>query len=263
MRVLVTGCSPGIGGTTCLKLAEAARKAGTECKVAAAEIRDTAELRALGESLEALGAEVLTLTGDLAEPEVPAGLVEAAVAAFGGLDGIVANAGITSPAPLGELELVEWERLFQVNTTAAWLLAKAAYPALKQSRGAYVAVASMSGMKPHAGMGAYSPSKAALIMLCQVLAQEWAADGINVNAVSPGMIRTPLTQAVYADNAIARARSGLVPWGRVGEAGDIAAVIGFLLGPEAGYLTGQNICIDGGFSESILGHIPGLPRSGA
>jgi glucose 1-dehydrogenase len=119
----------------------------------------------------------------------------------------------------------------------------------------------MSGMKPQRGMGAYSPSKAGIIILCQTLAQEWAADRIRVNAISPGMIRTPLSAAVYADNRTAEARANLVPLGRVGEAEDIADVIAFLLGPEARYLTGQNLCVDGGFADSIMRHVPGRPRS--
>jgi glucose 1-dehydrogenase len=262
MRVLVTGCSPGIGGATCLVLAEAAAAAGQPIQIAASELAMTAELEALVAELQGLGAEVVTPVGDLADPEVPARLVAEAAEAFGGLDGVVANAGITSPAPLAELALAEWDRLFDVNVRAAWLLAKAAYPHLKESRGGFVGIGSISGMNPHPGMGAYSPSKAAIIMLCRVLAQEWGAVGARANAVSPGMIRTPLTAAVYADNRIARQRAELVPYGRVGEARDIARAVAFLLSAEAEYITGQNLCVDGGFASSVNGHIPGLPRSG-
>ena len=118
----------------------------------------------------------------------------------------------------------------------------------------------MSGMGAHPGTGAYSPSKAALRSLCQVLTQEWAADGINVNIVSPGMIRTPLTYEVYENNKIAKDRSALVPLGRVGGLTDIANIVGFLLSQEAEYMTGQNLLIDGGFVDSLYSHIPGLPR---
>jgi NAD(P)-dependent dehydrogenase (short-subunit alcohol dehydrogenase family) len=99
--------------------------------------------------------------------------------------------------------------------------------------------------------GPYSPSKAALISLCQVLAQEWAVDGINVNTVSPGMIRTPLTHKVYENNQIAKDRAALIPLGRIGEPEDIANAIGFLISPEAEYMTGQNLLIDGGFVDSL------------
>ena len=259
MRALVTGASPGIGGVSCRVLTEMALARGESPKIAACEIRETPEVMALAEELRDAGAEVIVLTGDLGNTADPGAMVAKAVASFGGLDAVVSNAGITSPAPLNDLDIGQWDKLMAVNTRATLLLAQAAYPALKASKGGLVAVASMSGMGAHPGMGAYSPSKAALISLCQVLAQEWAGDHINVNTVAPGMIRTPLTKEVYENNQIARDRAALVPWGRVGEPEDIANVIGFLLSPAAEYMTGQNILIDGGFVDSLYEHIPGKP----
>ncbi len=261
MRALVTGASPGIGGATCRKLTEMANARGERAKIAACEIRETDAIKMLADELRAAGAEVIVLTGDLADKKVPSRLIKQAVKAFGSLDAVVSNAGITSPAPINDLKIDQWDRLMAVNTRATLLLAQAAYPTLKSTEGSLVAVASMSGMGAHPRMGAYGPSKAALISLCQVLAQEWAADRINVNTVSPGMIRTPLTQKVYENNQIARDRSSLVPWGRVGEPEDIANTIGFLLSSDAAYITGQNLLTDGGFVDSLYSHIPGLPRS--
>ncbi len=262
MRALITGASPGIGGATCLKLARAALARGQKPKIAACEVRETDAVLALADELRSIGAEAVVLAGDLSDPDVPARLVADAVEAFGGLDAVVGNAGITSPAPLAALELDNWDRVMNINLRGNWLLAKAAHPHLKESKGGYVAVASMSGMRPHRGMGAYSMSKAGTIILCEVLAQEWAPDGIRVNCVSPGMIRTPLTETTYRDNATASARTALVPAGRIGVPEDIANAIAFFLGPDAGYITGQNICVDGAFSTSILSQIPGLPTSG-
>ena len=261
MRVLVTGASPGIGGATCRRLAELALLRGEHFKLAACEITETDTIVILANELRELGAEVLILTGDLGDPNIPKSLVERTIDEFGGLDSVVSNAGITSPAPLNDLKIDQWDKLIAINTRATLLLAQAAYSSLKKSKGSLVAVASMSGMGAHPGMGAYSPSKAALISLCQVLAQEWAADGINVNTVSPGMIHTPLTYEVYENNKMAKDRSALIPLGRVGEPMDIANTIGFLLSPEAEYMTGQNLLIDGGFVGSLYSHIPGLPRS--
>jgi len=231
--------------------------------IAACEVAETDSVLALAEELQTAGAKVCILTGDLADPEVPSRLVQGAVEVFGGLDAVVSNAGITSPSPLAELEVEAWDEVMNVNLRGGWLLAKAAYPHLKKSRGGLVLVASMSGMRPHRGMGAYSPSKAGTIILGEVLAQEWAPDGIRVNVISPGMIRTPLTESTYRDNALADARTRLVPLGRIGVPEDIANVIAFFLSPDAAYLTGQNVCVDGAFSSAILSHIPGLPRSGS
>ena len=262
MRTLVTGSSPGIGGAICLKLTKDAVARGETPHIAACELRETEALGDLVRDLRALGAEVITPTGDLGDPDVPARLIDETLEVFGGLDSIVGNAGIAGPAPLAELEIGRWDRLFNVNVRGNWLLAKAGYSALQASKGSFVAIASMSGMHAHRNMGAYGPSKAAVISLCATLAQEWAADGIRVNTVSPGMIRTPLTEAVYRDNATAQDRADLVPMGRVGIGIDIANVVAFLLGPDAGYMTGQNVLVDGGFVDSLYGHIPGLPRSG-
>lgn len=98
-------------------------------------------------------------------------------------------------------------------------------------------------------------------MLAQTLALEWAPDGIRVNIVSPGMTHTPMSEKMYADPQIKRAREGIIPLGRIGEPMDIANVIEFLVSPLAGFVTGQDICVDGGFSKSILSHIPGRPSS--
>ena len=210
MRLLVTGSqSSKIGGATCRRLAELALLRGEHVKLAACQMTETDTIVILANELRELGDEVIVLTGDLDDPNIPKSLIKKIVDEFGGLD----------------------------------------------------AVASMSGMGAHSGMGAYSPSKAALISLCQVLTQEWAADGINVNIVSPGMIHTPLTYEVYENNKIAKDRSALVPLGRVGGLTDIANIIGFLLSKEAEYMTGENLLIDVGFVDSLYSHIPDLPRS--
>jgi NAD(P)-dependent dehydrogenase (short-subunit alcohol dehydrogenase family) len=186
--------------------------------------------------------------------------VDEAVTRLGGLDGLVSNAGVNRPGLLVEYMVEDWDRLFAVNARATWLLAKAAYPALKASRGAIVAVGSMSGTNAHANLGAYGPSKAAVIMLVRVLAQELGRDGIRVNAVSPGMVRTGMTVAAYADPQVAAERDALVPLGRVATPEDMADVIAFLLGPDARYINGHDLVADGGVSGNLLGRLPGLSR---
>jgi glucose 1-dehydrogenase len=260
MRVLVTGAASGIGRATCVRLARDAKAAGRAARIAAVDVVPPAELDRLAGELGELGAEALPLHGDMGTPDAPGRVVGEAVARFGGLDGLVSNAGINRPGPLVEYAVEDWDRLFAVNARATWLLAKAAHAALRASQGAIVAVASMSGTHAHAGLGAYAPSKAAVIMLVRVLAQELGRDGIRVNAVSPGMTRTGMSARVYADPEIARQRDALVPLGRVAVPEDMAAVIAFLLSPDARYVNGHDLVVDGGLTGNLLGRLPGLSR---
>ena len=258
MRALVTGAASGIGRATCLRLVRDARTNGEKAHIAAVDLSLTPALQQVVTELADLGAEALPLAGDMGTADAPARVVAEAVAKLGGLDGLVSNAGINRPAPLVDYTVEDWDRLFAVNTRATWLLAKAAYPALKASRGAMVAIGSMSGSNAHANLGAYGPTKAAVIMLVKVLAQELGRDGIRVNAVSPGMVRTGMTEAVYANRDIAAARDGLVPLGRVATPEDMADVVAFLLGPDARYINGHDLVVDGGVTGNFLGRLPGI-----
>jgi glucose 1-dehydrogenase len=260
MRVLVTGAASGIGRATCVRLAQDAKTAGRAARIAAVDLEPSAALDGLVAELQALGADALPLHADMGTANGPGCAVAAAVERFGGLDGLVSNAGINRVGPRVEYAVEDWDRLFAVNTRATWLLAKAAYPALRASRGAIVAVASMSGTHVHAGLGAYAPSKAAVIMLARVLAQELGPDGIRVNTVSPGMTRTGMTARVYQDPAVAAARDALVPLGRVATPDDIAAAIAFLLSPDARYVNGHDLIVDGGLTGNLLGRLPGLSQ---
>jgi glucose 1-dehydrogenase len=258
MRILVTGASKGIGR------AIAQRLAAPGASLAVCASRSSSELDSIAEACKAKGALVVALTGDLADAAVPARLVAEAASGLGGIDTVIANAGIVAPSRLAELELESWDRIFAVNTRSVFLLAKAAYPHLKASIGSFVAVSSMSGVEPYPGTGAYCPSKAALIMLVRVLAQEWAADGIRVNAISPGLVRTTMTAPIYADADKTAAREALVPMHRIADPErDMAGIAAFLISPDAAYITGQSILADGGLLGSIQAHLAGRPKSGA
>jgi len=261
MRALISGGSSGIGASACLRIAEAALARGVQPMIAVCGHKPNTSQEEVVRSIQSMGGTAIALVGDLGDADVPGQLVEAAATEFGGLDALVANAGVASPGAICDLSVKDWDDMFSVNLRGAWLLAKASYAHLKRSRGVACFTSSMSGQLPHAGSGAYSPSKAALTMLAQTLAQEWAPDGVRVNVVSPGMTHTPMTEKMYADPQIKKAREGIIPMARIGEPADIANVIEFLVGPLSGYVTGQDICVDGGFSQSILSHIPGRPSS--
>ena len=261
MRALVSGGSSGIGAAACLRLAEAALARGVHPMIAVCGHELNSDQEQVVHSIQSMGGTAIALAGDLGDPNVPSQLVKAAVAEFGGLDALVSNAGIANPGAICDVSLEDWDHMFSVNLRGAWLLAKASYPHLRESHGAACFTSSMSGQIPHEGSGAYSPSKAALTMLAQTLALEWAPDGIRVNVVSPGMTQTRMTEKMYIDPQIKKAREDIIPLGKIGNPMDIANVIEFLVSPLSGYVTGQDVCVDGGFTKSILSHIPGRPSS--
>jgi glucose 1-dehydrogenase len=261
MRVLVSGGSRGIGAAVCMRVAEAAIARGEKPRIAVCGRESSEPQEQVANSVRNLGGQAIALSGDLGDPDVAARLVDETVAAFGGLDALVANAGAAKPARICDLSVADWDRMFAINLRGAFLLAKSCHPHLKASRGAACFTSSMSGQLPHAGSGAYSPTKAALTMLAQTLALEWAPDGIRVNVVSPGMTHTPMTEKMYADPAIRQAREELIPLHRIGQPKDIANVIEFMISPLSGFVTGQDLCVDGGFTKTILSHIPGRPSS--
>ncbi|MEQ8813523.1 SDR family oxidoreductase [Thalassobaculum sp.] len=257
MRVLLTGSSRGIGRA----IAERLAKPGTELALCASQPSS-----ALGDAVEACrrsGARAEGLTGDLGDSAVPAALVAEATSLFGGLDAVVSNAGLAIPGSLtDDIDEAEWDRTFSVNLRSAWLLARAAYPDLKSASGSFLAVASMSGVEPYPGTGAYSASKAALIMLVRTLALEWAASGVRANCVSPGLFLSAMTAPIYADAEKRSAREALVPMHRIGDpARDFAGLVEFMLSADAGYITGQNVLADGGLIGSIHTQVADRPKS--
>lgn len=255
MRVLVTGVSEGIGGTICREIAKRPDSAIAMC------VRtNRAVVESLGAELRDQGSDVLILEGDLRDPAVPDRFVAAATDAFKGLDAIVSNAGAVDPTSLEDMSLEVWEDMFALTCRASWLLAKAGFPHLKESQGAYVAIASQSGVHPHRQTGAYSAAKAALIMLCKQMALEWGEHGIRVNSISPGMIMTPMTRSIYDDADIMRQREAIVPLKRIGAPVDVARIVDFLIDPDNRYITGENIMVDGGLTISVLDRIPGIAR---
>jgi glucose 1-dehydrogenase len=199
-----------------------------------------------------LGAEVVTRTGDMTTVETPASLVEAASTSFGGLDAIVSNAGMLRGALLKDLTVEDYEGQFAIHTRPTWLLGKAAYPLLARSGGSIVATASISAEHPTPPLGAYSASKAALVRLVEQMAIEWGPDGIRCNCVSPGPTLTPMNAQGYADAARRRSREMTIPLRRLGAPADIAAAVAFLLSPEAGFISGVNLVVDGALSRNLM-----------
>lgn len=244
MRVIVTGAASGIGRATALRFArEGAQMLLTDRTMEALEDA-AAEARSLG-------GQAATWLADLSDALAPAAIVGAAIAEFGGLDVLVSNAGMNPKAALADCPVKQWDAVQAVNTRATWLLGIAARPYLAVSAGAIVATTSVAGTNPTPLCGAYSVSKAAQIMLIRQMALEWGPDGIRANCVSPGSVPTGMSPERYATEegrALARARN---PLGRIGTPEDIAEAIYYLSGPQARFINGSELVVDGGMQVTL------------
>ncbi|MDG2002460.1 MAG: SDR family oxidoreductase [Novosphingobium sp.] len=245
-RVLVTGGSRGIGRSICLRVAQDAMARGEKPKIAVTATGKSPDLEAVVDELNELGAEAMAVIGDLGNPDEPERIVSRALEFCGGLDALVHNAGGVIAGLLMKTSVEDWDTVFNVNCRALFLLAKAAQPALRESRGSICAIGSSAAESVQPFMNAYPPSKAAVVMLIQQMAYEWGRYGIRANSVSPGLTLSRSTEAALGSEE-AQARTGRqIPLGRVGNPEDVAAMVSFVIGPDAGYLTGENINLDGG-----------------
>lgn len=251
MRAIITGSAGGIGKAVAFKLNNDAKARGQQAHLMLVDLFAD-KLEAVAGELREQGAEVATFAGDLTKVEVPAEVIAATEKAFGGLDTLISNAGIISPGELLSIDLDTYEKTFAINTRATWLLIKAAQPMLKASKGSIVATTSISATNPTPSLGAYSASKAALLMMVRQLALELGPDGIRCNCVSPGSTHTGMTDARYSNPELREQAVMKNPLRMVGEPEHQAAAIAFLAGPEAAYITGENLIVDGGMQNNLM-----------
>lgn len=240
---LVTGASSGIGRAC-------ARALGAEGARVALAGRRRARLDEVAKELAATGVETLVLEGDVREEAKCAAWVRAIDERFGAIDALVNAAGVLGNGSVMETTTAEWRRVMDTNVDALFFMTRAAAESLKRTKGAIVNVASVAGgVRPYPGLVAYCVSKAAVDMLTRCSALDLAPFGVRVNAISPGVVVTELhtvTKAVADYPAFLERGKATHPIGRVGNAEEVASLVLYLLGPDAGWITGADVSIDGG-----------------
>lgn len=252
--LLVTGGGTGIG-------AAIASRADADGWTVVITGRRPAPLDAVA----ARGSRVLAIPADMSRPAGVDRVVDQARARFGRLDAVVANAGIMAAGTLAETSPEDWESVMAVNVTGPFLLARACVPGLRASRGSFIGIGSIAGLRVPAAASAYAVSKAALGMLVSTLAVDEGPHGVRANVVCPGWVRTEMADAEMAVFGSAQGLdveqaygevTSLVPQRRAAHPHEVAAAVMWLAGTDASYVNGATLTVDGGTTLVDPGTVP-------
>ncbi|SOE90614.1 NAD(P)-dependent dehydrogenase, short-chain alcohol dehydrogenase family [Burkholderia sp. YR290] len=248
---VVTGAASGIG-------AEAARQLAAAGAHVAILDRDRKGAMTLAAEIAGTGGRAIGIEADVACVEQIQTAADSVKRELGACRILVNNAAVLSAHGLMDVNLEAWSDQIAVNLTGALLCTQAfARQMIDHGQGgSIINVTSITGQQPMAFGGAYSVSKAALSMLTRVLTMELASHRIRSNAVAPALVRTPLSEAAYSNPEIARKREEMVPIGRISSPCDIANVILFLASDRSSYINGQEVLVDGGLTQTLMGMIP-------
>lgn len=237
---LVTGASRGIGRAIASRLA----RDGRHVVLAARSQGPLDELKA---EIESAGGQATTLAVDVGDQPALAAAIDAAIKDLGRLDILVNNAGITRDGLIMRMTDEQWDEVIRVNLTSAFTACRAAArPMMKNRFGRIVNIASTSGVVGNAGQANYAAAKAGLIGLTRTLARELGSKGVTANVIAPGFIETDMTSGLPEEVSQTVLKAMSVP--RLGTPEDIAAAVAYATSDEAGFLTGQTICVDGGLT---------------
>ncbi|WP_170347796.1 MULTISPECIES: SDR family NAD(P)-dependent oxidoreductase [Ruegeria] len=242
---LVTGAARGIGlATSRLFLQDGWHVAMVD--------RDAEALTEAASNLDG----TMPIVADVSDPDQVDDTIQAVMSNFGRIDAVVNNAGIAEFGPIEQHDFAVWRRVMETNLDGVFLVSQASIPALRESRGSIVNIASISGLRASTLRVAYGTSKAGVIHLTKQQAAELGEYGIRANCVCPGPVRTKLAMAVHTPEII-NAYHDAIPLNRYGSEEEIAQVILFLCSDKASYVTGQVIASDGGFESTGVG-LPAL-----
>jgi len=250
-KALVTGANSGIGEG----VARALGAAGADVVVNYVSHPEAAE-RVAGEIAQG-GARSLTIRADVSKEAEVEAMLQRMLAAWGGIDVLVNNAGLQRDAAFTDMTLEQWNTVIGINLTGMFLCSRAAVramvkqgvrPEVSRAAGKIVCVSSVHEVIPWAGHVNYAASKGGVKLFMQSLAQEVAPHRIRVNSVAPGAIQTPINQAAWQTPEALAALLKLIPYGRIGVPEDIGKVVAWLVSDDADYIHGQTIFVDGGMT---------------
>lgn len=240
---VVTGASRGIGEAIALAYA----RAGASVVLASRKLEG---LEAIAGAIRAAGGEATPIATHMGEIDGVRALIQQAVERYGGID-IVVNNAATNPyfGPLLASEEGAWDKTFDVNLRGYFYLIREAAPVLgARGGGKVINMASIAGLVPQPGMGLYSLTKSAVVMLTKVLAVELAPQKIQVNAIAPGFIKTRFSQAIWGDEQVNAMVTGQTPAQRIGTVDDLTGLALYLASSASDFTTGQIITVDGGLT---------------
>ena len=238
---VVTGSSKGIGKSIALALAEYGAKVVVSS-------RSQEAVDEVAKEFKDQGHEATGIACHVGDEEQCKRLIEKTIATYGGVDILVNNAA-TNPvfSPIEQVESPVFDKIMDVNVKACFTLAKLCFPSMKEKKqGSIINIASVEGQKPSMGLGIYSVSKAALIMLTQAQASEWGKYGIRSNTICPGLIKTKFSQALWSNESIMKQVEHHLPLQRAAEPIEIAGLAVYLASSASSFTTGAVLNADGG-----------------